>query len=184
MRYIYLLGAPKSGKTQVAKKLASINPNSRVVDVPTKAQSNQINFPLGNLIDYRVETYLGLQRALETLPSFPKNKDIETLIVVNSPITNLAHAASIVTNIVEYTEPEEVEIEQWGYALNFLTRLIQDTVWDDKFFFLEGNDKTDFGIQLETTIKKIIQNIGIDYHTLSGKVLQKYEKAATLLSNE
>jgi nicotinamide riboside kinase len=182
MRYVYLVGAPKTGKTQVAKKLAATLANSRIVDCPTKAQVKQLNYPLGNLADYRIETYLANMRALECMGNSPKNKDVEWLIVANSPLTNLAYAVSILENISTYTEPDEDEVEQWMVTVFYLIRLCKDTVWNDNFIFLAGNDGTEFGQQLEQNLKNALYEFSLEFNTVEGKVLQKYEKAAKMLA--
>jgi len=184
MRYIYLVGAAKTGKSAVAKKLAATIPNSRILDIPTTSEVKKSNYPLGHLIDYRSEVNLATQRALESFSNAPKNEGVEKLIVVNSPITNLAYADNIIDGLRERdVDQEDPEFEQWFTTTGLLWRLVQDSVWNDVFFFLPGNDGTEFGAGIEETLKAALTNIGLEYRTLEGNNLQKFEKAAKIVSD-
>lgn len=181
MRYIYLVGAPKTGKSAVAKKLAATIPNSRILDIPTTADVKKLDYPVGNLVDYRVETYIATQRALESFSTSPKNQGVDFLILANSPLTNLAYAVKIIDGLEQRgVDKDDPEFEQWFVTIGFLWRLARDSVWNDLFFFLPGNDKTTFGADIEEVLKATLTNIGLEYRTLEGTTLQKYEKAAKI----
>ncbi len=183
MRYVYLVGAPKTQKSAVAKKLAAQIPNSRVLDIPKPAELRKLGFPLGNLVDYRIETALATQRAIDSFSTTPKNEGVEILIVVNSPLTNLAYAVKTIDGLTQrMVAQDDPEFEQWFVTVGYLWRLVQDSVWNDLFFFLPGNDGTDFAVDIEETLKATLTNIGLEYRTLEGTILQKTEKAAKIVA--
>lgn len=94
----------------------------------------------------------------------------------HSLIDSLAHVAARYAGMINSGSVSDDELFRWETALHTIALLTRDTYDADFTLFLEGNDGSEFGKNVEEAISEILIQYNADYTTL-----QTVEEAAKML---
>lgn len=143
---ICVIGAPKSGKTKFAKKIAN-EKNVKVIDGLPQKYVKKTGLALGHLSDYRVDVmFVG-----NILENEYKHKD-EGYVITSSPLYTLAHFV-FKANFIEDSEEEKLMRLLWPSAL--LNQIINDSLWYDEIYYLPYKGKDEMSQQIDKAVRQV-----------------------------
>lgn len=158
---IILVGAPGSGKRTKGRELRDAL-NVELYDVMGDLYGE---LQLGDLSDYRTEVTIATDRLA-----------LEEGIHTHSLIDSLAYATARLHRMLDLKNVSDDQIMRWHAATAVIALMFVDSFKSDLIFFLDGNDRSEFGKTLEFALKSILEESNLSFHELTN-----IEEAATLV---
>lgn len=142
---VCVIGAPKSGKTKFAKKIATEKELHLIDNLPQK-YIKKTGLALGHISDYRVDTmFVG-----NILENEYKYKE-QGYVITSSPLYTLAHFVFKASFVGD--DEERLMRLLWPSAL--LNQIINDSLWYDEIYYLPYKGKDELSEQLDKAIRQV-----------------------------
>jgi hypothetical protein len=141
---VCVIGAPKSGKTKFAKKLASEKQIHLIDNLPQK-YIKKTGLALGHISDYRVD----IMFMSNILENEYKYKD-QGYVITSSPLYTLAHFV-FKANFIN--DEEKMVRILWPSAL--VNQVINDSLWYDEIYYLPYKGKDEINAQIDKSIRQV-----------------------------
>ena len=175
---IVLIGAPGSGKTELAEAIKHLHPSFGIGDSPQSMVPGGI--AIGQLADYRAESHLATSRIFQE--QIMRNNGLN-MIYTHSLIDSLAYTSLRNENMQDGIVDENTK-NAWFVWLGMLMIMGMDSLRADLLFFLEGHDYRDgYSILVEEALHDVIAffQMGDQINLLANDRSQRGEESAAII---
>jgi len=149
---IFVIGTPKSGKTRFVNKIIKEKSELDFVNLDNlpKKYIKKTGLALGRISDYRVD----IMFSSHVLEQEYRNKD-KNYIVSSGPLYSYSHFVAK----AKFMSEEKAMEALWPAAL--LGRIVRDSFWYDKAYYLPYKGKDEYTILLDKAIRQSILDLKI-----------------------
>lgn len=147
-----VIGAPKTGKTRFANKLAKEN-KAKVFDKLPQKFIKKTDLALGEICDYRAD-FMFVSYILELEY---KNTD-QDYIITAGPLYSYAHFLYK----ANFSDPNE-KILEYIWIMMTMSKIALDSLWYDEIYYLPYKNEDDtFSFHMDQAIKKTIKEFFLE----------------------
>lgn len=149
---ILVIGAPKTGKTRFANKLAREN-NIKLFDRLPQKFIKKTDLALGEICDYRADFIF----VSDILQLEYKNKE-QDYIITAGPLYSYCHFLYK----ANFTDPSEKTFE-YLWIMMTMSKIALDSLWYDDIYYIPYKKEDDtFSFYIDQAIKKTIKEFALE----------------------
>ncbi len=179
--HIALIGAPGSGKTKLAKKIAKYDSTFKIVDGYVPKLEKRTNIALG----YLAPLVPNLMVAAERLAAEHNARDkSENVISCGTVIENIAYTAHHAIVLLDTVDDPVVASVRVNATMDALMLFLEAWYYDYVFYLplVQSEDTSEYALKLDHSIRDILTTFRVDHIPLTEE--NPYETVISRIEKE